>query len=65
MECSHYEELIESTWREERRKADEKVIIENFRSLLITPRFARKAAIFMANAGLIGQFKDLLLRQND
>ena len=52
-------------WREERRRDKEAVIIDDFRSLLTKPRFARKAAYFMSETGLIGQFKDLPQRQND
>ena len=65
MECSIFRKPREKMWREERRRADERVIIDDFRSILTTPRYARKAAYFMSMTGLIGQFKDLPQRQKD
>ena len=65
MKCSNYMELRRETWREERSRADKRVIIDDFRRILTTPKFARKAAYFISNTGLIGQFKDLPQRQKD
>ena len=65
MQCQLHSNLRWRMWRKERRREDEAVIIDDFRSLLTKPRFARKAAYFMSETGLIGQFKDLPQRQND
>ena len=65
MECPLYNVLRQEIWRDERRRTDEKAIVEDLQKLLTTPRFARKAAYFMSRTGLIGQFRDLPQRLND
>ena len=65
MNCPTYYRLRRTTWREEEKIIEGKIILGSFLKILADPHYARKAAIFMSETGLIGQFRDLPRRQND
>ena len=59
MECQLYYRLRRETWEEERKKPEGRAILNTFSDILTDTHFARKAAIFMKDTGLIGQFEGL------
>ena len=59
MECQLYYRLRRETWEEERKKPEGRAKLNTFRDILTDTHFARKAAIFMKDTGLIGQFEGL------
>ena len=59
MECSLYYRLRRETWEEKRKKSEGRAKLNTFRDILTDTHFARKAAIFMKDTGLTGQFGGL------
>ena len=53
--CRKFRAERESTWKEEEKGYAWRNITT--KSMLTSPKYARKAAIFMKNTGLLGQFK--------
>ena len=59
MECPLHYRLRRETWKEESKKPEGRAILNTFQSLLTDTHVARKAAVFMKDTGLIGQFRGL------
>ena len=53
--CRKFRAEIRSTWKEEEKGYAWRKITT--KSMLTSPKYARKAAIFIKNTGLLGQFK--------